>query len=461
LEKILPWDEMDIEVVGCAKNGEEAYGMIMNSQIDLVITDIKMPKMDGFALMDKLSEQLNPTPKYMVISGYDDFHYAKNAIQQGVMDYILKPIDPKELKASVLKTIEKLKMEKAERDNLWKLRMKDYVYERINHQTDEVNDGLFPEHCNYCLFFSTHSMYQELTEKSGFKDLICFSLHLGAYYLYVVIARSEELAEPRWINAVEEIRRHHTIGISKIRTHKDHSFYEALKETEMDYLLHDKHRISPRSDMLQDITLSTKDEIYFLEVLQARDKVQVLQKVKQIVNTYAYFEQQWVVHFQLYLFFSKYLSNSGSGLTEQVLWLHELKNIKTSKELELWQMKALEPTIDKIITIGQRSAPNYYLQAIKYIEEHYRNASLSLEAVARHLNLSTPYLSHIFNNRGENYTSYVTKKRIEKAKELLLNSVLTISEISESVGFNDVKYFNHVFKKETLCTPNHYRKLEK
>ncbi|PZE22162.1 response regulator transcription factor [Paenibacillus xerothermodurans] len=460
LEKILPWNELGIEYAGCARNGQEAFSIIVNSSVDLVITDIKMPKMDGFKLMDSLAEYVNPTPKYMIISGYDDFHYAKNAIKQGVLDYILKPVDPKELRASVLKAVDKLKIERSERDNLRKLRIKDYVYERISHPTSEVNHDLLPENSCYCFLFSIHSVYQELSEQLGTPGLTYFALPLGAYYLYFLMASSEQAMQKRVMNAIDAIRKNHIIGISKIRMYRDHSFYQALKETEHDYLLNDKNSISLKTHMPYDIALSSKDEIYLLEALQAREKDKILHKVNQFLHTCEYFEQQWVAHFQLYLFFGKYVSNT-SGFAEQVLWLHDLKNIKTSNELKIWRHKGLEPMIDEIMKIEQKKAPDHFLQAVKYVEKHYLNASLSLESVARYLNLSTPYLSNIFNARGENYTAYVTKKRVDKAKQLLLDSDLTIYEVSEASGFNDVKYFIHVFKKETLYTPNNFRKLKK
>ena len=108
LKYILPWEEYEFEIVGSATNGQDGFEEIINQQIDLVITDIMMPKMTGLELMSKLQE-CNYDTNFIVLSAFEEFSYAKKAMNMGADNYLLKPIDIEELSKSLQSVLKKLK----------------------------------------------------------------------------------------------------------------------------------------------------------------------------------------------------------------------------------------------------------------------------------------------------------------------------------------------------------------
>ena len=113
LENIIEWEELGLEIVNKASNGQEAIDKFKENPVDIVVTDINMPQVTGLELLKEL-KKINSYVKFIILSGYDDFSYAKKAIELGVENYILKPIDEEELEKTLKNTINKIKQEKEE-----------------------------------------------------------------------------------------------------------------------------------------------------------------------------------------------------------------------------------------------------------------------------------------------------------------------------------------------------------
>ena len=111
LAQIIDWQGLDCEIIGTAQNGQEVMEIIKNQQVDLLLTDISMPEMSGIELLKTLN-QIDNKPIVILISGYDDFEYAKEGIKNNVFDYFLKPIDYDELEDCVKRALNKLKEQK-------------------------------------------------------------------------------------------------------------------------------------------------------------------------------------------------------------------------------------------------------------------------------------------------------------------------------------------------------------
>ena len=119
LENIIEWEELGLEIVSKASNGQEAIDKISNEKnisialLDVMLPDMSMPQVTGLELLKEL-KKINSYVKFIILSGYDDFSYAKKAIELGVENYILKPIDEEELEKTLKNTINKIKQEKEE-----------------------------------------------------------------------------------------------------------------------------------------------------------------------------------------------------------------------------------------------------------------------------------------------------------------------------------------------------------
>src|SRR5699024_6198323 len=178
------------------------------------------------------------------------------------------------------------------------------------------------------------------------------------------------------------------------------------------------------------------------------------------MERYPSLEQKWMIYFQLYLLLSRYLTAEQLQSPKQRSLFHKFKSAQTLEHLRAVYDETFYRLIDEIIQNVNPSKPKYMIQTKEYIDAHYNRFLLSLEEVADYLDLSPAYLSFIFKKEtGINFTTYVTGKRIDVAQDLLVRSSDPIYEISEQVGYNDVKYFTKVFKKETGFTPNRYREV--
>lgn len=455
LETMLAWDELQIQHVASAKNGREALGLMAECKPDIIMTDIKMPIIDGFTMLDKLSESIGKLPKIIIISGYNEFDYAKKAIRHGVVDYILKPVDPEELKNSVIKISKIIMNERKDSQSFTQLELKNVIYEKLAFPLNNLRADFIPISFYYCLIFTSDPIDKGFMKKIE-HEMYIITLSIGIHELTLIGCMQENTLA----SYVNELQHDQAIGVSSIKSNINDSFFVAYREAEQAFQStfnqHTKHHKFHELNL----NISREEETTILKALQKGNKQLVHKAINSVLDKYPIFEQKWIIQFQFYLFLCRYLTADQMKASNQVMWLHKFKSIYTLTDLLHFYDLVFEPMIDDITRNFNPSKTNYILQVKEYIDCHYKSSSLSLDEASEHLNLTPAYLSYIFKKEtGINFTSYVTKKRIETAKNLLLSSSLTIYEVSVEVGFNDVKYFIKVFKKETGFTPNRYREI--
>src|SRR5699024_5631471 len=140
LLRIIDWRDCGFEVCGEADNGEDALLLIKQMSPDLVVTDIRMPVLDGLDLIKATVKTINPTPNFVIISGHDDFKYAQLAVRYGVHDFLLKPIDKEEFGKTLVKVAGKIRNENIVRKNKEKLAaqvaLEDVLHGKANKETE-------------------------------------------------------------------------------------------------------------------------------------------------------------------------------------------------------------------------------------------------------------------------------------------------------------------------------------
>ncbi|WP_019120924.1 response regulator [Brevibacillus massiliensis] len=450
LEKAIPWEELCIQYVGHARNGVEALQVFETYKPDLVLTDIKMPKMDGLAMIEKIIELSDHTPKFIIISGYNDFEYAKRAIKYGVVDYILKPIDPNELKASIIHIISKIRDEKREKRKHTALKLRSYIFEQITHGEHETEEEFIFPFDYFGMLFSFYPLPDDIVREEEHIYLV----QLDAQYLYMIGGESLEHVQGILESCQESLPAEHQ-GISQVCHRNSRSVYEAFREAILSYQ-QSSHR---ESTGIAKTSISVKEEAEFIHMIQTGDQQMVVHYMNQLLIPYSTFQQQWSFYFQLIILIGKYF-HIPSSLLKSDSWFSDFKALRSLDELILWKNQVFLPILNYIVMQFHTTKLDYSQLAKAFLEEHYRDSSLSLDQVADHLGISPAYLSLSFKKSvGINFTNYVTKIRIEAAKQMLLQTQSNLQEISREVGFNDVKYFMKVFKKETLLTPNRFREL--
>lgn len=342
-----------------ASNGKEALKLIEKEDIDILVTDIKMPEVDGIELIEKAQDILDKI-KMIIISGYAEFEYAQQSIRLGVSDYLLKPFRSKHLLEVVNNTREKMCQEEERNRELNKLRNEITEYVSKREQSEVLywlRDGEFIE--KQSMMMEENSIYQVL--KTGSKQ-----------ELYTKI---------------EEITK------------------------ELDSLSSDKNRFY----------------IYLNNIILFTYKV-----VKEL--GYDFSE---LMEIALKSNLDKLGNNSG-------------ENKKRLKKFLL--------EVNQLISTGDDDRTSELIKKIREYIDHNFDQGITLNELAKKFNISNSYLSNLFSEHVEsNFTDYLNKVRVNKAKELLKTSDKKIYQIADKVGFNDSGYFSSWFKKIVGVSPSVYR----
>ncbi|MBR1911389.1 MAG: response regulator [Treponema sp.] len=490
LEVLIPWKELSLTYAGCARNGIEGKSLIMEEKPDIIISDIKMPGLDGLSLISEIHDAL-PESEFIIISGFSQFDYAKTAITYGVRNYLLKPINKDELNATLKKII-------AEKHSI-------SLKEESNHRVEEKNlchefgEILFNKDRTDYLFLSrfhnpvlviikidsderllSEDLQNLLQEKisDSVKRICCTSIWFYKYSQFFFISESDNLPVAENLKGlfsdlknISQLFPQLTFKIFGIPVHD--SFFYARTVLEKNFHL----RYESNKDIFFDVfpqTVNVKDD-------KSRKILDEWQKISShffeamdssILKTSIdnlFLELQAVpVGTRVDLLFSAarhvaILSESKqlAGLS----WFKEifLKTLILASDYENLRMRFESELLSFAESYYQNQKKKDLLPirlADSYMEEHYSDYDISLETVAEKVGLSASYLSALYKKEtGIGFLEALTEVRISKAKTLLQDSTETVSKISKMVGYADVKYFSKIFKKITGIKPNEFRQF--
>lgn len=455
LEVALPWEEFGIQLMGSVRNGEEALKIIDGVQPDIIITDIMMPVMDGLELLDKLSETMVSMPKVIIITGYSDFKYVQQALRHGITDYLLKPIEPSELEKIITILVQKLNIQKKNQFHFQKILVENTIYESLSLEENRKPDFKLPFPIFTVLFSVELIQVEKLRSFTYVSDW--YVLSYLSHHIYLFGFQTDAHANSFINFEYSTIQGELPVGISSKYGTNDFDFYDAYKEAERNFQHNYKEFHPHNAIQLGPARLNREQEQQWIQLLQDGNKEKVYNMMEQLMQDYSAFEQKWSLVFQFYLLLSKYSPQSS---LKSVDWLVELKKIRSERDLTMVLKTMIVPLLESVSAEWHGKISNLSREAVNFIEQHYDNPFLSLREVAERLGISAAYLSVIFKNEvGMNYIHFVTRKRVEIAKKALLETKKTINEISSMCGFNDVKYFIKVFKKEVGFTPNKFREI--
>jgi len=501
-----------------ARNGQEALYLISKNKIDGMILDVRMPKVNGIEVLKSIiSENLYiPT---IILTGYDDFTYAREALKYGAIDYVLKPVMPDDIKNLCYKLKHKLDEEKKEERELLELKKevaesKCVIKERFFYDIlkGKVNKELYKDKANFlgidylgdyfgvvlielelADFISrsqSEEEYQILIKfvENTLKDLIVnikgfelFHLNTDIFaiifnfqeytreyddiiYEKLLVIKKQILAEKNLEVTIGlgEV----CIGIENIRQ----SYYQA--QTALRYKMAmgkgQIYNIRDFKTKAQDIDLEVDlEEIVTLLKTGQTDIIEqeIRSRFKQIRNL-----SEKVDIYSIYILCSKYLSALLSGLKEYGVSLEllfsdsvtpfaEFLNKHSILELEDWLTGLLNRIKKEVIKYQNTKDLNLVDCIKKHIKENYKD-ELTNSGLAGVFGYSSNYMGQVFKNEtGSTINEYINKIRIQQAKMLIKETHLMIYQIAYRVGFNDQHYFSLVFKKLVGVTPKQYREL--
>ncbi|MFC5530498.1 response regulator transcription factor [Cohnella yongneupensis] len=508
LSSSVRWEEEGFELVGEAANGEAALRIAEQQEIHVLITDIKMPLMDGLELTKRLSESY-PKIKVVLVSSYSDFDYARKAVKLGVVvDYILKPtMEPVDLlrimrvcKIQLDETSARLHesgyyMREAEKSKsieleaslrkvwsgekialsslpewlddslvlvVWRLESaspgdKDSALERIlNIQTTKDN---LKQWCEQVLSFDTdqQEFVTILPDHQGSAGPIVEKLHLrllseGICYTVGISPsfRQIQYMPDAYLWAGKALEQAFFLGKGKLYMGK----ISARPNREPKRTEEDEQWISLRERFSQMLAVSNKEgSERIIEQCIAMWMNRTLSRKEIIVQSESLLTLMWTGNFRI---------NTEETIRLIIEKLQEVKQLDSLAELcqfiryefrTLWEDGRLP------LVVADSGSTHAIQLAISYIQQRY-HGELSLQEVANHVHMSKNYFSEQFKRlAGVNFIDFVIRLRIQYAKQLLNTTTLRVYDIGVKVGFNSSKHFLKLFKREVNCTPAEYRQL--
>ena len=512
--KKIDWKSVGFEVVGDAENGEEALEKIELLEPNVVMTDIRMPYMDGLMLTEKIRQKY-PSMKVLIFSGYDDFDYAKKAINLNVTEYILKPVNGEELTAILKKLRTHLDEEIEQKRDVTLLResyrnnlpiIREHFLNDLIHgtiKTDQIDAKLMeygiPIGNAKKWLIAVIDMAEESSRKLSLhqeQELIPISVkHLAEeklegycrYTLFhaskemiIIAAIDQEQSQTGLINVLGDICKETkrilevviTIGIGHSCSQLDHiyrSYQEAVNA------LGYKEIVGTGSTIyINDVEPMHRGKLEFdskaESELVAAIKFGTKEKIDTVVLQMMAMLDDAKVHVRQY---QTYILSVLSSLTRlgqqydldfrQITGLESrypdiLNTTYNREDFQNWLVKVSYQMNEMLSKEREHTTQNVIREAKQYILDHYQNPDLSVEMLCRHLHMSPAYFSTTFKKEtGQAYIAYLTEVRLNKAVELLNTTDDKTYVIAAKVGYQEQNYFSYVFKKRFGISPTKYR----
>lgn len=485
------WASCGISSIETATDGEIALEKLETFSADILITDINMPFMDGLELTKKAKE-LYPDLIVIILTGYDTFDYAKKALQLGVLDYLMKPVLPKDLKACIDKATQ-LVAEKRKTANLMekgtellrtnfleRLFLHGYdesIHENLKRFNIEIKEGPYIaaiariEDYENGLGFSLDSEEMSFKLLEYCEDNLCSKgiawLHNGEY-IHMII--QSEVAE-RFLSSLVSYASNSAGTSLVVSVGQDAISINNISESATEALDLQRnlgiftHGAIISKDSLKDLAIdqdAISDLIKHLEfsIQEGKNEDCLLILSSLIASSSA---ESLPGNLILTIF---HICNVVKTLIEQNIikesdynsdsLLMEFYSIKTVKLQEEY-LKQLLDDLCNIISDSASSDP-INTKIIDYLSRNYKDPMISLTTLADYMEMSPVYLCSIFKKKnGVSFSQYLTELRFTKACQLLQATTLKNYEISSEVGITNAQYFCSRFKKMYGCTPQEYR----
>lgn len=499
LATTLPWDKLDVDIKGIAHNGEEALEIFEKYEIDLVLTDVYMPVMDGLELTKKIKEK-SPKTKVILFSGYDEFEYARQAMRLDVIDYLLKPVDVDEL----IKLIQQLKKEMKEEKKEEKQSLHDFLMKVIFHYL--LNTPIAPNEkkkidhlkSSYRLVISqvqkntlvnNHCKKKDATFKQKWKQTIHCALNKEKIQTISLFSHDNELVTLCFSDSPHLLKKNKMIRcLRHIKTTENFSLKIGLSSLEENFhnLAETYHSVSTNLDR-KTIFFKEKHQIFFLKEEEKKENtVSSIEEIEELIieglfnKNNKYLNESLQDLFQT--FYEKRLSMpSILSILQKIerALVHHFQQIKlgyTLDQISLHFQKEIDTKAHNTITaiyhlfltdlqnmrkvLHQQPDHHWVIRDIKkYMQENFTKDLKAIDVANDHY-ITPSYFSRLFKEEtGYSFSEYLNKLRIQESCLLLKNTPYKIYEIANKVGYREYKYFARVFKKYTGLTPTEYRHL--
>lgn len=507
MENILDWQSLGIRIAGTARNGQEALNLFYQEPPNIIITDIKMPNLNGLEFIKK-AKVTSPETEFILISAYADFDYVKKAIELGCSNYILKPVDELELEQTLKKITTKISDKQAAEKSAEKSRIEHDKQLMYRYMSTGLNALAAVKSAGRLgLNYDTFTLFSFTLTDQSMNDYIENAQQLDAQMAFIMERMTAVLGqyghctlfdykEYAWTAIlgdckVEQLPKcaESMIAFFNEEVHMDiHVCFSAQSSR-----LEELPQLYRRLSHLNRYSAYIGDEPilgYGYNCLETRfQQVDLLGYRKQLTDVLSQNDAETAAHIieevlllsskadpeSLHLFIDFYYTAfcairekliEENKLPEEhrdILQLSykDLSDISTADEMSRFMNRMLH-----LLSDGELQAPASRCSAlvesgIRYLHDHY-DRNLSLEEICTELAVSKNYFSYLFKREtGRNLWAYLTDIRLNKSKELLRTTDYKSYEIAYMVGYDNPSYFSKLFKKSTGQTPNEYRAATK
>lgn len=508
---------IDVDEIFEAENGLMALRLQEEHPIDVVITDIRMPDMDGLELIQEMQKKNNQI-KFVVLSGYAEFSYAETAIRLGVKAYLLKPVSNDDLKAAFDKAYKEMEQTASVRQEVQMKKRMDR--EKQVYQQEKALNALFSSQeagavtreqlCKLCgydekmwaggaesvLYLAILHINKESFEHQRFRPV---DHELVRFMIRNIFEEIQAPCEKLLVNSLSDTRQMYGIFIGddkkKLRMEVERIYLRmrSVLEKKMGiYLtigvsrcrsqLEGKETSEARQALKQRIIYG-KANIYFYEDIRILGEQEFPVSQLHLLEQYIEHNEIFKVKNLVQEIFSEELVKKYGSAYLRIMWIrilnlllhHYERRGRNAAEIEkilqnynlLDRIQSLQEIRQKIIemmmecvsteSVADANARSKIQMAIGYIQEHFAE-NLTVNVLAEHYGMSPNYFSSMFKKEmSRSAVNYITELRINQARELLYHSELSVVDISKKVGYEDSQYFFRVFKKYLGMTPLQYR----
>ncbi|WP_219835691.1 response regulator [Paenibacillus sp. R14(2021)] len=499
LESLISWQDFHFHIIGTARNGRRAMELFRIHKPDLVITDVRMPIVNGLELAAQIRSE-NELCRIIMITSYQDFEYAKQAIRYGVSSYLLKhEIDAQTLLETIMSI--RLQWERLissasmiQEEYLRKLFVGKHTEAPQHLEADWLKQLDSPLALFYLKQDTPYPLFPELISEFGIplsqifkydpfdiemsmKPLINVPLNDREIVLIYMITNTHQLwkVQQEQINVAKHLQKimrqfsNETVSIiGSVAVagkrelnpffHRSHALflkrwffgreaYFTLEDTPEPELSPDTIFIAKLQELQEErdlIVLHERIPGYFNHIQKLNDSLSLQLLASELLKKLDF-------HRNKYGMLPTKLANED--MLHQVLQLFHVDDIKQ------WFISQFDLLAKEIEKDGFSHFSRKTREAILFIHKNYHHADLSVESVSTSVNISVPYLHQLFKKElQQTFLEYVTSYRVDIAKKLLQENNLKIYEIAEKIGYRSSAYFSQVFYKVTGFTPQEYRK---
>ena len=459
LKTIIDWNQFGFEIVGQAKNAEEAKEQLAQHTPDVVICDIKMPNVDGIAFMESCRKPY-PGLKIVFATAYGKFEYAKKAVDLGAFGYLLKPVTEDDLTTTLLRIKEVLDKERGISEKIKYLEQSKFIYSVIDGYSNA--EELDEEFAAMGIQKNNNPIVTIVVKSTAEKEMFTFrenwlmtTVPLSNHKTLAILQYDKpSITIIGYKNLIKDLmqtaqEQQIVIGVSRV-------FYDMKKVRSRFYQADtagDTFFINGRFlNVYRDSTQNIKKVTAFINYGKSNSSMQeVIAQLPEVVANYKINVENLIPILQ-HLVTQMGIPSEGEDL--------DIKDIISQfSDLGSYLQYLLNCMNENIKRGNGKPTSKYVIREItEYIHNNY-NQKLMINTLAQRFFLNSSYLSNLFKvETGKSFTHYLVECRLNKAVELLENTDLSLYEISSKVGYDDYFHFSKLFKKYMNTSPANYRK---